>query len=109
MLVNYVILILSECIEQMVSDMLNSSEISPSLSAIVDHFDTDDRRQSWSFCSEQDNDVSADTLGDYGAWDNDHDDQASVIDEATHDQDTMFPSQHEDPYLVNISLLLPPT
>ncbi|XP_057792703.1 condensin complex subunit 2 [Salvia miltiorrhiza] len=96
----------SECIEQMVSDMLNSSEISPSLRAIVNQLDTDDGRQSEPFNLGQvngspgrDDDVSADTFGDYGAWDDDHDDQASVIDEATHNQDTTFPSQHEAPYL----------
>ncbi|KAH6835975.1 condensin complex subunit [Perilla frutescens var. hirtella] len=96
----------SECIERMVSDMLNSTEISPSLGAIVNQLDTDDRRQSESHSFGQvnesldkDDDVDADTFGNYEAWDFDHDDQASVVDEATHNQDTMFSSQDEVPYM----------
>ncbi|KAH6788995.1 condensin complex subunit [Perilla frutescens var. frutescens] len=92
----------SECIERMVSDMLNSAEISPSLGAIVSQLDTDDRRQSESHSFGQVNespDRDADTFGNYGAWDFDHDDQASVVDEATHNQDTMFSSQDEVPYM----------
>ncbi|XP_047940174.1 condensin complex subunit 2-like [Salvia hispanica] len=96
----------SECIEQMVSDMLKSSEISPSLGAIVNQLETDDPRNSQSFSPghvnespDRDDDVSTDTFGDYGAWDDDHDDQSSVIDEeAIHNHDTTFPSQHEVPY-----------
>ncbi|KAL1560838.1 condensin complex subunit 2-like [Salvia divinorum] len=99
----------SECIEQMVSDMLKSSEISPSLGAIVNQLDRDDPRHSHSFSPGQvnespdrDDDVSADTFGDYGAWDDDRDDQSSVIDEeAIHNHDTTFPSQHEVPYVVD--------
>lgn len=98
------------------SDMLNSSEISPSLRAIVNQLDSDDRRQSESYSFGQvhenpdgDDDVDADTFGNHGAWDFDHDDQASMVDEATHNQDTMFPGQDEDPYLVDISLFQPPT
>lgn len=106
------ILICSECIEKMVSRMLTSSEISPSLRAIVNQLDSDDQRQSESFSSGQvngspdmDDDVSADTFGDHGAWDFDHDDQECVVDDNTHNQDMMFPSQHEVPYLVDISLI----
>lgn len=96
----------SDCIERMVSNMLNSSEISPSLRAIVNQLDSDDRIQSESYSFGQvhespdgDDDVDADTFGNHGAWDFDHDDQASMVDEATHNQDTMFPGQDEDPYL----------
>lgn len=97
------------------SDMLKSSEISPSLGAIVNQLETDDPRNSQSFSPghvnespDRDDDVSADTFGDYGAWDDDHDDQSSVIDEeAIHNHDTTFPSQHEVPYAVDISLLQP--
>lgn len=99
------------------SRMLNSSEISPSLRAIVNQLDSDDRRQSESFSSgqvnespERDDDVSADTFGDHGAWDFDQDDQECVVDDNSHSQDMMFPSQHEVPYVVDIfidSNLLP--
>ncbi|XP_042005315.1 condensin complex subunit 2-like [Salvia splendens] len=98
----------SECIERMVSDMLSSSEISPSLMAIVNQLDTDNRRQSESVSFGQvnepldrddDDGVSAETFGGYGAWDDDHDDEANVIDQATDNQDTTFPSQNEAPYV----------
>ncbi|KAG6404800.1 hypothetical protein SASPL_132376 [Salvia splendens] len=90
----------SECIERMVSDMLSSSEISPSLMAIVNQLDTDNRRQSESVSfgqvnepldrdDDDDDGVSAETFGGYGAWDDDHDDEANVIDEATDNQDTI--------------------
>ncbi|KAK4398051.1 Condensin complex subunit [Sesamum angolense] len=96
----------SECVEQMVSNMLNKSEISPSLTAIVNKFDKDDRRPletySTGLSSEQVNespdrnvDLDGETFGNAGTWDFDHDDQASVVDEATYDQDTVFPSQQE--------------
>lgn len=91
------------------SRMLNSSEISPSLRAIVNQLDSDDRRQSESFSSgqvngspERDDDVSADTFGDHGAWDFDPDDQECVVDDDTHNQDMAFPSQQDVPYMVDI-------
>ncbi|KAL0399828.1 UNVERIFIED_CONTAM: Condensin complex subunit [Sesamum radiatum] len=96
----------SECVEQMVSNMLNKSEISPSLTAIVNQFDKDDRRPLETYStgqsSEQVNqspdrnvDLDGETFGNAGTWDFDHDDQASVVDEGTYDQDTVFPSQQE--------------
>ncbi|KAL2245723.1 UNVERIFIED_CONTAM: Condensin complex subunit 2 [Sesamum indicum] len=96
----------SECVEQMVSNVLNKSEISPSLTAIVNQFDKDDRRPLETYStgqsSEQVNenpdrnvDLDGETFGNAGTWDFDHDDQASVVDEDTYDQDTVFPSQQE--------------
>ncbi|KAI3457351.1 hypothetical protein Pfo_014014 [Paulownia fortunei] len=105
-----------ECIEQMVLDMLNKSEISPSLMAIVNQFDKDDRRPSESYSSGQSSsgqvnespdrnvDLDGDTFGNTGTWDFDHDDQASVVDEGTYDQDTNFPSQQEVPDLADEQL-----
>ncbi|KAL0443993.1 UNVERIFIED_CONTAM: Condensin complex subunit [Sesamum latifolium] len=96
----------SEYVEQMVSNMLNKSEISPSLTAIVNQFDKDDRRPLETYSSGQSSeqvnkspdrniDLDGETFGNAGTWDFDHDDQASVVDEGTYDQDTVFPSQQE--------------
>ncbi|PIN22160.1 Chromosome condensation complex Condensin, subunit H [Handroanthus impetiginosus] len=101
----------SECVEQMVLGMLNKSEISPSLGAIVNQFDKDDQRPTESYSSEQVNespdsnvDLDGDTFGNSGTWDFDHDDQVSVIDEAAYDQDTVFTSQQEVPDLADEQL-----
>ncbi|KAK6157306.1 hypothetical protein DH2020_011554 [Rehmannia glutinosa] len=100
-----------DCIEEMVSNMLNKSEISPSLAAIINQFDGDDRRrfESNSFgqsSSGQVNespdgnvDLDGDSFMNSGTWDFDNDDQASVIDEGTYDQDTSLPNHQEVPDL----------
>ncbi|KAG8387046.1 hypothetical protein BUALT_Bualt03G0212300 [Buddleja alternifolia] len=97
----------SECIERMVSDVHNKSEISPSLRAIVNQFDKDDQRPSELYScdrssSEQVNesldgnaDLDSDTFDNCGTWGFDHDDKASVVDEGSYDQDTSFPIQQE--------------
>ncbi|KAL8478231.1 hypothetical protein ACS0TY_030215 [Phlomoides rotata] len=100
----------SECIERMVLDMRNKSEISPSLRAMINQFGTDDQRRSESYNSSDqssselvneglgmDADVDGDTFGNHGTWDFDHDDQASVVDEGTHDHDEFFSNQQEVP------------
>ncbi|GER53225.1 condensin complex subunit 2 [Striga asiatica] len=95
-----------ECIEQMVSNMLNKSEISPSLRAIVSQLaEDDDRRQfevdySGQIPSGQANesaetnvDLGGEAFENSGTWDFDHDDQASVVDDGNFVQHTSFPDQ----------------
>ncbi|KAL3652634.1 hypothetical protein CASFOL_002315 [Castilleja foliolosa] len=100
-----------ECIEEMVLNMQNKSEISPSFRAIINQLDDDDRRRFESNCSGQsscgkvnDNpernvDFDGNTFGDSGTWDFDNDDQASVVDDGSYDQDTGFPNHLEVPDL----------
>ncbi|KAL7086692.1 hypothetical protein ACP275_13G016400 [Erythranthe tilingii] len=98
----------SECIEQMVANMLNESEISPSLRDIVNQFDNDDQRPSESYSSDQSYsgqvnestemnvELDGDSFGNTGTWDFDNDDQSSVVDDGTYDQDTSFQNQQEN-------------
>lgn len=102
----------------MVLDMHNKSEISPSLRAMINQFGTDDQRrpESYNSCDQSssevvneglgmDADADGDTFGDHGAWDFDHDDQASVVDEGTHDHDEFFSNQQGVPDMVDILFL----
>ncbi|KAL2482153.1 Condensin complex subunit 2 [Forsythia ovata] len=97
-----------ECIEQMVLDMPKKDEISPSLRAIFDQFDEDKQKPSESFSSGQscsgqvfqtadsNHEEDSDAFGSFGTWGLDHDDQASVVDEGSYDQDQNLPCQPED-------------
>ncbi|KAL2464881.1 Condensin complex subunit 2 [Abeliophyllum distichum] len=97
-----------ECIEQMVMDMPKKDEISPSLRAIFDQFDEDKQKPAESFSSGQscsgqvfqtadsNHEEDGDAFGSFGTWGLDHDDQASMVDEGTYDQDQNLPSQSED-------------
>ncbi|KAK4484351.1 hypothetical protein RD792_006928 [Penstemon davidsonii] len=91
-----------EFIEPMVLGMLEKSEISPSLSAIVSQFDKDNRRPSEVYSSvkvdensENNLDLDGDTLENCGTWDFDQDDQATIVDEGTYDEDQNLPNQQD--------------
>ncbi|KAL6554140.1 hypothetical protein OROMI_019813 [Orobanche minor] len=100
---------LRDCIEEMVSNMRMKPEISPSFRAIVNQLDDDDRRRLESTYSSQGSlgevnespernvDLDGDPFGNSGTCDFDHDDQASVVDDVSYDQDTSFPNQQEVP------------
>ncbi|XP_051152050.1 condensin complex subunit 2 isoform X2 [Andrographis paniculata] len=102
-----------DCIVKMVPDMLNSSEISPSLRDIVNHFDKDDQRPTDSYSldqssSWQDNEspdtnvtLDGDTIRNSGTFDFDCDDQTSVVDDGPYDDDTSFSIQQEAPHMAN--------
>lgn len=78
----------------MASGMLSTFDISPSLSAIVSQFDKDNQRPFDVYSPQaHENLDNVDLDGD--AFSIDHDDQASVLDEGTYDQDASFPS-HQD-------------
>ncbi|GFP79579.1 condensin complex subunit 2 [Phtheirospermum japonicum] len=95
----------------MVSNMQNKTEISPSLRAIINQLDDDDRRRFESNCSGQSSsgqvndspernvDFDGDTFGDSGTWDFDNDDQGGVADDGAYDQNMSFPNQQEVPDL----------
>ncbi|KAK4484375.1 hypothetical protein RD792_006954 [Penstemon davidsonii] len=91
-----------EFIEPMVLGMLEKSEISPSLSAIVSQFDKDNRRPSEVYSSvkvdensENNLDLDGDALENCGTWDFDQDDQATIVDEGTYDEDQNLPNQQD--------------
>lgn len=89
---------------------------------MINQFGSDDQRQSESYISSEqsssglvnesldmDADVDGDTFGNHGTWDFDHDDQASVVDEGTHEHDEFFSNQQDVPDMVDILLLKFPT
>ncbi|KAK4492816.1 hypothetical protein RD792_000141 [Penstemon davidsonii] len=90
-----------DCIEPMVLGILNKAEISPTLSAIVNQFEKDNRRPSEVYSgqvnenSDNNFDVDGDTFGNYESWDFDNDDQVSMVDERNYDQDLNIPNQQE--------------
>ncbi|KAL1818079.1 hypothetical protein ACET3Z_020653 [Daucus carota] len=96
-----------ECKEEMVANMLNKFEISPSLREIVNHFDDDNKRppNTFSFETKQAEEIdepydngaefNADTFGNGGTWDDDLEDQTNVADDGTFGGDPVISSQHE--------------
>lgn len=100
-------LYLIECKEEMVANMLNKFEISPSLREIVNHFDDDNKRppNTFSFETKQAEEIdepydngaefNADTFGNGGTWDDDLEDQTNVADDGTFGGDPVISSQHE--------------
>ncbi|KAL3821578.1 hypothetical protein ACJIZ3_007483 [Penstemon smallii] len=91
-----------EFIGPMVFGMLDKSEISPSLSAIVSQFDKDNRRPSEVYSSvkvgensENNHDLDGDTWENCGTWDFYQDDQATMVDEGTYDEDQNLPNQQD--------------
>ncbi|KAJ4977207.1 hypothetical protein NE237_002313 [Protea cynaroides] len=97
-----------EHIEQMVVNMCRENHISPTLRDIINLFDEDNKRKSNSFSVDSKTAEHVDAAGEdrvefngdafetSNAWNFDHDDQGSVIDET----DPSFPSHHveDDPY-----------
>ncbi|XP_073058220.1 condensin complex subunit 2-like isoform X1 [Primulina eburnea] len=95
-----------ECIEQMVLNMSNDMEISPSLGAMLNQFDTDQRISYDLNSSEQvigrsnnNPDMDGDSFGNGYSFSNSenmgfgHDDHTTTVDEGTYDQDPIFPTQ----------------
>ncbi|KAK2988607.1 hypothetical protein RJ640_026104 [Escallonia rubra] len=96
-----------ECIEQMVVNVPKKDEISPSLRYIVHQFDEENQRSSATFSTRQqaeevyepannNAELDNDAFENCGAWDFDHDDQTSVVDEGTYGGDPNLPSHHEE-------------
>ncbi|KAL3509826.1 hypothetical protein ACH5RR_029227 [Cinchona calisaya] len=97
-----------DSIEQMVLNMPQKEEISPSLRDIINHFDEDNRRPSEPYSSgeksprqvnvtqddnfELDNDMDA----NFGTWGLDQDEQTSLVDESTFNENPILASQYED-------------
>ncbi|KZV17727.1 condensin complex subunit 2 [Dorcoceras hygrometricum] len=89
-----------DCIEQMVLNMSNDMEISPSLGVILNQFDKGERRSYDFSSSEQVTGSSNKNLdvddGSLGLCENlgfDHDDHTSTVDEGTYDHDPILPTQ----------------
>ncbi|KAL5865238.1 hypothetical protein ACOSQ3_002752 [Xanthoceras sorbifolium] len=97
-----------EYIEQMVLNMQVMNEISPTLRSIVNQFDEDNTRPSYTFSSGHkfpdpvepvyDNEVEfdGDAFEDGETYAFDHDNQPSIVDEGPSGADPTFPSYHED-------------
>ncbi|EPS60912.1 hypothetical protein M569_13888 [Genlisea aurea] len=100
----------NECIQNMVSEMLKASEITPSLRAIREQFGDDDRRPCDSYASAEssvcgandqlDSEANFDdnnNAGSFGAWEFDHDDRESVVDDGAYAEDRTFPIPSDIP------------
>ncbi|KAK3008255.1 hypothetical protein RJ639_014203 [Escallonia herrerae] len=96
-----------ECIEEMVVSVPKKDEISPSLRYIVHQFDEENQRSSATFSTRQqaeevyepannNAELDNDAFENCGAWDFDHDDPTSVVDEGIHGGDPNLPSHHEE-------------
>ncbi len=88
---NLVLVPFTEYVEQMVLNMRTKDEISPTLRDIVNQFDEDNRRPSDFYSSGQKSaenidvayevDFDGDAFENCGTWNDDHDDEANVVDE----------------------------
>ncbi|KAM7492361.1 hypothetical protein LguiA_035282 [Lonicera macranthoides] len=96
-----------DCIEQMLLNMPQKDEISPSLREIVNRFAEDNGRASDAFSSDQtsaehvfetynnyDAELDGDAYDNCGTWDYDNGEQTSVVDEGAYGGD--LPSHHEE-------------
>ncbi|XP_073296850.1 condensin complex subunit 2-like [Primulina huaijiensis] len=89
-----------ECIEQMVLNMSNDIEISPSLGDILNQFDKDERIPYDLNSSEQvigssanKLDMDGDLFGNGETFGFSHDNHANTVDEGAYDQDPILPTQ----------------
>uniref|UniRef100_A0A2N9FSU0 Condensin complex subunit 2 n=1 Tax=Fagus sylvatica TaxID=28930 RepID=A0A2N9FSU0_FAGSY len=95
-----------EYVEQMVLNMRTKDEISPTLRDIVNQFDEDNRRPSDFYSSGQKSaenidvayevDFDGDAFENCGTWNDDHDDEANVVDEGPIYADSTNQSYQEE-------------
>lgn len=95
-----------EYVEQMVLNMRTKDEISPTLRDIVNQFDEDNRRPSDFYSSGQKSaenidvayevDFDGDAFEKCGTWNDDHDDEANVVDEGPIYADSTNQSYQEE-------------
>lgn len=99
---------MGDTIEQMVFNIPEKEEISPSLKDIVNLFDEDNRRPPCEPCSSVEKsprqvkgaedcfEFDNGTYENCGTWGLDQDEETSLVDERTYDGDQILPSQHGD-------------